>query len=224
MDHSNSQPTFPIYAFLSTLVVLLCTSIVVSAILLRRRNLRAREESLRNGTWITSNNIDKPRMFEVFLASDKCIPGNGYGYANRKNDDVDWGALMPFSATYLPPHGAPLPTPSSPNIAWFEFCYPSTLLVPAGSPLTTSPPSPGQNSLCQQDIGRRSLLRATFLIAMPSSGLYEKGTDGEKTFPHAELGVVDVCLGEDASEEGDRDVSERKRSSSEGLGGGVCQG
>jgi len=207
------------------------------------------EEAIRNGTWIPPPTRDgsinpgaKPDMFEAFLMNEKgaIVDENaGGGREYGKKEDVEWDAIMPFSATYLQPpkdaRASPTPppaTPSTPLTARFRSLFstrrlaadaPSTLLPLASvSPLTTSPASPGPNGLGGQPEALPppvpSTLRVAVLIAMPSpvhgDGKSESGSGGdEESVPHVEFGVMDVCLSEDTAADGDAEG--RKRMSEE---------
>ncbi|KAF7296223.1 hypothetical protein HMN09_01091300 [Mycena chlorophos] len=102
-----------LYTFLATLIVLLGVSsaIVFRSLMLRRRHQRMLEEAIANGTWVPPaqrGKVDlrkKPRMWDAWMA-----PPTRAGVVGEEADEVkgggrtdEWGAVMPFAASYIPP-------------------------------------------------------------------------------------------------------------------------
>jgi len=198
MDFTTGpEPLFPVYAFLAALVFFLSLSIIFSSFFLRRRQRLANSMRIpitpmaEDGT-----DLDEPDIFEVFLACEEGAASNGtesghvYG-----QEDVHWDAIMPFSATYLPPRDkpdtSPTPSPAYPSTVHTSprhNAYPSSTLtsLSPGSVLTTAL---APNLALRSDTWLpSSMLRAVVLIAMPS--VAPRGR-------HVEFGVVDVCVGDE---------------------------
>ena len=141
---------WPVYAFLSSIILLLSVAgfITLRSAIFRRRYRRMVEEAIRNGTYIPPAHVDlskKPQLWEAYLGGGGWQLGSiGSGSDNKKELGIGtdwkseysrhWESIKPICASYTEPLTSVTYSDPTPNLTSLSplFSIPAPTSAPRG--------------------------------------------------------------------------------------------